>query len=66
MRKVRIAIIALLLLLVAIFILQNWEPVSIRFLFWHLELPRLVLACLLMLVGFILGFFSTGIGRKLQ
>ena len=58
MKRVRITVTTVLMLLVGIFILQNWDPVSIRFLFWDLELPRLVLAGFLLLTGFVVGAIS--------
>ena len=60
MRQFKHYVIAFLFLLVLIFVIQNWEPVSITFLFWSLELPRLVLVALLLLIGFVTGALVFG------
>jgi len=44
-----------------IFLLQNTQVVSIRFLFWKLSMSRIILLPLVMLAGFIIGFF---VGKK--
>ena len=40
----------------AIFVLQNTDVVSIRFLFWELSMSRVILLPIIFLLGFILGF----------
>ncbi len=55
MKRARLAITLILLALLAIFTLQNWEAVEIRFLVWQIETPRALLVGLLVLAGFALG-----------
>jgi len=47
--------------LLFIILLQNTQVVSVRFLFWELSMSRIILVPLIMLMGFIIGFF---VGRK--
>ena len=55
--------IAMLVLggLLLIILLQNTQVVSVRFLFWKLSMSRIILLPLILLIGFIIGFF---VGRK--
>lgn len=48
-------------ILIFFVLLQNTQVVSIRFLFWKLSMSRIIMLPLLMVVGFIGGFF---VGRK--
>ena len=48
-------------ILVLIVFLQNTQVVSVRFLFWQLSMSRIIFLPLIMLTGFIVGFF---VGRK--
>ncbi|MFH2137862.1 MAG: lipopolysaccharide assembly protein LapA domain-containing protein [Candidatus Omnitrophota bacterium] len=49
--------------LVIIIMLQNTQVVSLQFLFWKISMSRIILLPLVLLVGFIIGFFT---GRKSQ
>lgn len=60
MKPKNIALICLGVLLL-VFLLQNTQVVSIRFLFWKLSMSRVILLPLIMLIGFIIGFF---VGKK--
>ncbi|MDD5070842.1 MAG: lipopolysaccharide assembly protein LapA domain-containing protein [Candidatus Omnitrophica bacterium] len=60
MRPRTIAILFLSGLLLIVF-LQNTQVVSIRFLFWKLSMSRIIFLPLLIILGFIAGFFT---GRK--
>ena len=54
----------LLLVLGALFfilLLQNTQVVSVRFLFWKVSMSRVILLPLVLLIGYIIGFF---VGRK--
>lgn len=48
-------------ILVFIIFMQNTQVVAIRFLFWELSMSRIILLPLIMLLGFIIGFF---VGRR--
>ncbi len=55
MMKIK-AIIALVLVgLVALFAIQNATTVDVKFLFWSLSVPRVLLIVALLGVGFLLG-----------
>ncbi|MCF7878251.1 MAG: LapA family protein [Candidatus Omnitrophica bacterium] len=43
--------------------IQNTQVVSLRFLFWKLSMSRILLLPLVMLIGFIIGFF---VGKSLS
>ncbi|MCK5146320.1 LapA family protein [bacterium] len=55
--------VALLAVLTLIFIIQNMEVVSIRFLFWGITLSHIVLLPLLIAVGFLAGYLSAKVTR---
>lgn len=42
---------------ILVVLIQNTQVVSVRFLFWKLGMSGIVLLPLVMLVGFIVGFF---------
>jgi len=52
-------VIALLIpgFLFFIILLQNTQVVSMRFLFWQLSMSRIILFPLILLIGFVVGFF---------
>ena len=60
MKPKNIALVVLGVLLLVV-LLQNTQVVSIRFLFWKLSMSRIILLPLIMLIGFIIGFF---VGRQ--
>lgn len=57
--KVSLALVVLLL----IFLFQNTQVVSIRFLFWELSMSRIILLSLVALIGFMVGLLA-GLGSK--
>jgi len=59
--KPKTVIIFILAGLFFIILLQNTQVVSLRLLFWSISMSRIILLPLLILIGFILGFF---VGRK--
>lgn len=60
MKPKNIALASLGILLIIILI-QNTQVASVRFLFWELSMSRIILLPLIMIIGFIIGFF---VGRK--
>lgn len=61
MSKAKLIIVAVFLLLIVIFALQNSEVVEVNFLFWGFSMSRAVMIFLLPALGFVLGFFVKGI-----
>lgn len=57
-KTVVISVIAVLLLII---LLQNTQVVSMRFLFWKISMSRIILFPLVMVTGYIIGFF---VGRN--
>lgn len=53
-----------LLLLVALFTLQNTEIVTIAFLFWHFSLSRALLIFLVLVTGVVVGWVLHGIADR--
>jgi len=53
--------IGVLVGLVLIILIQNTQVVSFQVLFWKLSMSRIILFPLVLLVGFIIGFF---VGKK--
>ena len=49
----------ILLMLVIIFTLQNYEVVQVKFLLWQLEASRAVVLFLTLLTGFIIGLVAS-------
>lgn len=56
-------ITAALIILVMIFVAQNAAVVEVRLLFWKLALPRSVLIFTLLVIGFVIGWFSRSMFR---
>ncbi|HKJ70127.1 MAG TPA: LapA family protein [Gammaproteobacteria bacterium] len=48
----------ILLILVLIFIFQNWQPVTIQFLFWRQETARGLMALVILLIGIAVGWLG--------
>jgi len=59
--NIRSAAIGALVVLGLIVLLQNTQVVTFKFLLWQLSMSRIILVPLILLAGFIAGFF---IGRK--
>jgi len=62
--KTLIAII--LLVLAAIFTVQNATVVSIQFLFWKLEVSRVLMVIFLLGIGFALGWITASLKTRPQ
>lgn len=61
MMKPKIIVGIVLGVLFIIFLLQNTQVISIRLLFWKLSMSRIIFLPLILLLGFVIGFF---IGRQ--
>lgn len=55
-RKLHIFLGILGIATVVIFTLQNSEVVAINFLFWRIEMSRVILILVTLLIGFLLGY----------
>lgn len=53
----RLALSAILILLVLVFLVQNTEVVKVNFLLWDISMSRAVLLFFSLLLGFIIGWF---------
>jgi putative membrane protein len=53
-----------LVLLFAIIVLQNTQVVDIRVLFWRLSMSRIILLLFSLVVGFVVGYYVRGGGRR--
>ncbi|MFC1589136.1 lipopolysaccharide assembly protein LapA domain-containing protein [Pseudomonadota bacterium] len=49
---------------VVIFTLQNSEVVTVNFLFWRVEMSRVLLILVVLLIGFLLGYIFHGVRKK--
>lgn len=52
------------LVLVIIFTLQNTEVVTVRLLFWKLEMSRVILILVVLLIGMLVGYILGAHKRK--
>jgi uncharacterized integral membrane protein len=60
----KLVLVMILLLLFAIAVLQNTQPVSLKFLFWSVSMPRAILILISALVGLILGIYFSVRAKK--
>lgn len=56
MMKAKILILMIIIVLFTIFVTQNTEVIPINFLFWTVELSKIVIISLTGLLGLIMGF----------
>lgn len=61
--KLHLAIGIISACVIVLFTLQNAEVVPVRFLFWKLEMSRVILILVLLLAGFVAGYI-VGSKRK--
>lgn len=61
--RIKIAVAAVLLVLVTIFAVQNSQIVEIKLLFWTVEISRALLIYLMLIVGMVIGWFMRAIWR---
>jgi uncharacterized integral membrane protein len=53
----KITLVVILACLVLIFVAQNIEVVTVRFLFWEISMSSAILLFFSLLIGFIIGWF---------
>lgn len=53
----KMGIVAILVLFVLVFLAQNIEVVTVKFIFWELSMSRAILLFFSLLLGFIVGWF---------
>ncbi len=61
MKKFKLTLILILLGSMIIFVMQNYQVVQIRFLFWHLDMSRSLLVFLLFGNGALAGWVLRGL-----
>ncbi len=61
--RVKIAVAAILLVLVTLFAVQNSQVVEIRLAFWSVEISRALLIYLMLAIGIVIGWFLRAIWR---
>ena len=52
------------LVLIVVFTLQNAAVVTVNFLFWKLEVSRVILLLIVLLIGFLLGYIFHSLRSK--
>ncbi len=57
-RKLKLAGIGVLALLIVIVLAQNTGQITIRFLFWHIDISQVLFIPLLLVIGFLLGYVT--------
>jgi len=63
--KSRLITIAIVLVLVVIFILQNAQTVSVQLFFWEISTSRALMIFTILLAGIVVGWFGRGAwGRR--
>jgi putative membrane protein len=48
-----------------IFLIQNAQVVTLQLFFWKISMSRIILIAITALIGFILGFMTAGMKRKI-
>ena len=62
--KLKGIIITVIIALIGIVIIQNTDIVGFKFLFWEVQMSRIILFPLLVFVGMIIGFFLSFLINK--
>lgn len=62
--KPKTVIILVLLLLSLVILVQNTQVVTIRVLFWHMSMSRILLIPLLIIIGFVIGYLVAKLGGQ--
>lgn len=62
--KAKTIIILILIALFMVILIQNTQVVTVQLFFWKLSMSRIILICVLMFIGFIIGFLVAKVGRK--
>ena len=52
------------IIFIVVFTLQNTEVVTISFLFWKLQMSRVVMILAMFLIGFLLGYICRGMRNR--
>lgn len=55
--KTKLVVLIVLIILTAVIIYQNTDPVNLRILFWGFEASLIILLLLVFLIGIIIGYF---------
>ncbi len=55
-RDMKLIGIGVLALLVVVVLIQNTGPITVRFLFWHITMSRVIFIPVLLLIGFLIGY----------
>ncbi|OGW77360.1 MAG: hypothetical protein A3J52_02275 [Omnitrophica bacterium RIFCSPHIGHO2_02_FULL_49_9] len=53
-----------LLLLLVVFVVQNYEVVELRFLIWSVQVSRAIVLFLSVLIGIVIGWLLTHMSKK--
>ena len=64
MIRLKVLSLVVLFTLTVVFMMQNVQPVTIRFLTLHQAVPLIGVICILALSGFIMGFLTALMGKK--
>ena len=64
MHKLKTVLLSIITLLLSILLIQNLKTVSISFLFWNLDMPRVVLVITVFVLGAIFGAIVLSLVRK--
>jgi len=62
-QKYHISLGIIAIIFIVIFTLQNTEVVTISFLFWKLQMSRVVMILAMFLIGFLLGYIYRGMRK---
>jgi len=57
-------VLAVIVVLVLVFVLQNQAPCSVRFLWWRSEVPTIALLIATFISGIIVGWVLAAFGRR--
>lgn len=63
MRRAKLTTLIILLVIAALVIVQNWEPVKANLLFWSLQPPLAALLLGTLVVGYGLGLLTTALWK---
>jgi len=56
-RNTKLVITIVLLILAAVIIFQNTDPVNLKMLFWSFQASLIILLILVLIIGMIIGYF---------
>lgn len=62
--NVRLIVLVLAVVLMAIFVFQNMDMVSVEFLVWRIQASRVVIYLTIFLVGVLLGWLGRSLKRR--